>query len=81
MEALYGPLVPLPIQHWQKPGHSLHLARDTTSLCNRFCVVSLSVVCHARAIPLLWQTLEDPSASVITEVVIDFLMISPDRWT
>ena len=39
----------------------------------RFCVVALSVVCHGRAIPLLWQTLEHPSASVSAEVVITLL--------
>ena len=63
-EALYGPLVLWAIQHWQKPGQSLHLALDTTVLDNRFCVVMLSVLCHGRAVPLLWQTLEHPSASV-----------------
>jgi hypothetical protein len=45
-------------------GHTLHLALDTTMLWNRFCFVVLSVVIHNRAIPLLWQTLEHPSASV-----------------
>jgi hypothetical protein len=73
VQSLYGPLVLWAIQHWQKPGHSLHLALDTTVLWNRFCVVVLSVVCHGRAIPLLWQTLEHPSASVSAEVVIALL--------
>jgi hypothetical protein len=58
------------IQQWPKPGSTLHLAHDTTVLGNRFCVVVLSVVCHGRTIPLLWQTLEHPSASVSAEVVI-----------
>ena len=61
------------MQQWQKPGHALHLALDTTVLWNRFCVVVISVVCHGRAIPLLWQTLEHPSASVCAEVVIALL--------
>ncbi len=73
VEALYGPLVLWAIQHWQKPGQSLHLALDTTVLWNRCCVVALSAVCHGRAIPLLWQTLEHPSASVSAEVVIGLL--------
>lgn len=73
VEALYGPLVLWAIQQWQKPGQALHLALDTTVLWNRFCVVVLSVVCHGRAIPLLWQTLEHPSASVSAEVVIALL--------
>ena len=72
-EALYSPLVLWAIHQWQKPGHTLHLALATTVLWNRFCVVVLSVVCHGRAIPLLWQTLEHPSASVSAEVVIALL--------
>jgi Transposase DDE domain len=73
VDALYGPLVLWAIQHWQQPGQALHLAIDTTVLWNRFCVVVLSVVCHGRAIPLLWQTLEHPSASVSAPVVIGLL--------
>lgn len=73
VSSLYSPLVLWAIQHWQKPGQSLHLALDTTMLRNRFCVVVLSVDCHGRAIPLLWQTLEHPSASVSAEVVIALL--------
>jgi hypothetical protein len=69
-EALYSPLVLWAMQQWQQSGQALHLALDTTVLWNRFCVVVLSVVCHGRAIPLLWQTLEHPSASVSPEVVV-----------
>lgn len=32
VEALYGPLILWALQHWQKPGQSLHLAIDTTML-------------------------------------------------
>lgn len=73
VQALYGPLVLWAFQHWQKPDHSLHLALDTTMLWNRFCVVVLSVVIHNRAIPLLWQNLEHPSASVSAPVSIALL--------
>jgi hypothetical protein len=73
VEALYGPLILWAIEHWQNPGHTLHLALDTTMLWNRFCVVVLSVVAHGRAIPLLWQTLEHPSASVSASVSIALL--------
>jgi hypothetical protein len=73
VEELYGPLILWAIQHWQKPGHTLHLALDTTMLWNRFCVVVVSVVAHGRAIPLLWQTLEHPSASVSAAVSIALL--------
>jgi hypothetical protein len=71
--ALYSPLVLWAMQQWQKPGQALHLALDTTVLWNRFCVVVLSLVCHGRAIPLLWKTLEHPSASVSAAVVIALL--------
>ncbi len=73
VEALYGPLILWAIENWQNPGHTLHLALDTTMLWNRFCVVVLSVVAHGRAIPLLWQTLEHPSASVSASVSIALL--------
>jgi hypothetical protein len=73
VEALYGPPVLWALQHWQKPGQTLHLALDTTMLWNRCCVVVLSVVCHGRAIPLLWRTLEHPSASVSASVSIALL--------
>jgi len=72
-ETLYEPLILWAIQHWQKPGQALHLALDTTVLWNRFCVVMLSVVAHGRAIPLLWQSLEHPSASVSAAVSIALL--------
>jgi hypothetical protein len=73
VQALYGPLILWAIQHWQKPGHTLHLALDTTMLWNRLCVVVVSVVVHDRAIPLLWQTLEHPSASVSAAISIALL--------
>lgn len=73
VEALYGPLILWALQNWQKPGQSLHLALDTTMLWNRCCVVVLSVVAHGRAIPLLWHTLEHPSASVSAGISIALL--------
>jgi hypothetical protein len=73
VEALYGPLILWAVQHWQNPGHTLYLALDTTMLWNRCCVVVISVVTHGRAIPLLWQTLEHPSASVSAAVSIALL--------
>jgi hypothetical protein len=72
-ESLYGPLIRWAIQGWQNPDQALHLALDTTMLWNRICVVVVSVVCHGRAIPLLWQTLEHPSASVSAAVSIGLL--------
>jgi hypothetical protein len=73
VESLYGPLILWAIQGWQNSGQALHLAIDTTMLWNRICVVVVSVVCHGRAIPLLWQTLEHPSASVSASVSIGLL--------
>jgi hypothetical protein len=73
VEALYRPLILWALQHWQKPGQSLHLALDTTMLWDRCCVVVLSVVAHGRAIPLLWHTLEHPSASVSAGISIALL--------
>ena len=72
-ESLYGPLILWAIQGWQNPCQALHLALDTTMLWNRICVVVVSLVCHGRAIPLLWQTLEHPSASVSAAVSIGLL--------
>jgi hypothetical protein len=73
VEALYGSLILWALQQWKKPGQALHLALDTTMLWNRRCVVVLSVVAHGRAIPLLWQTLEHPSASVSAAISIALL--------
>ena len=63
-QSLYGPLVLWAMQQSQPPGQTLHLPPDTTVLWIWVSVVIISVVCHGRAIPLLWQTLEHPSASV-----------------
>lgn len=73
VESIYGPLILWALQERQKPGQALHLALDTTMLWNRCCVVVLSMVSHGRAIPLLWRTLEHPSASVSAEVSIALL--------
>ncbi len=71
-----APLVLWAIQHWQKSGQALHLALDTTMLWNRCCVVVLSVICHGRAVPLLWKALDHPNASVSAEVVIELLELA-----
>ena len=72
-------LLPLwALQHWQMPGQRLHLAVDTTILWNRHCVVILSLVCHGRAVPLLWTALEHTSPSVSAEICIALLDLSSD---
>jgi len=73
VQALYGPLILWAIQPWQNSVHRLHLALNTTMLWNRYCVVVVSVVANGRAIPLLWQTLEHPNASVSASVSIGLL--------
>jgi hypothetical protein len=73
VEGIYSPLIRWAIQNWQKSGQSLHLALDTTMLWNRFCVGMVSVVVHGRAIPVLWHTREQSSASVTAQVSISLL--------
>jgi hypothetical protein len=73
VQVLYGPLIPWAIEHWQNPGHTLHLATRTTILWNCFYVVVFSVVIHNWAILLPWQALEYPSASVSASVSIPLL--------
>jgi hypothetical protein len=57
----------------RESGKALHLALDTTMLCNRTCVVVVSIVVHDRAIPLVWRTLEHPSARISAELSIAML--------
>jgi len=73
VETLYGSLIHWALQHWQDSGQALHLALDTTMLWNRYCVVVVSIVAHGRAIPLVWRTLEHPSASISAEISIAML--------
>lgn len=42
-------------------------------LGHRYGVVMLSAVCQGQAIPLLWQTLEQPSADLNAELVVALL--------
>jgi len=65
VEAVYGPLILLALQHWQMPSQQLHLTLDTTMLWNRCCVVVLSVVPHSRAIALLRGKLKQPAIGQI----------------
>ena len=74
--AIYEPLCLWFLQHWQKPDQTLHLVLDTTVLGNRCRVVMLSAVCQGQAIPLLWRTLEHPSADESAELVLALLQRS-----
>jgi hypothetical protein len=62
---LYLLLVLLTLRQWE--GRRLYLALDTTVLWNQSCMIHLSVVCCARAVPLLWRVLEHGSATVAVE--------------
>jgi hypothetical protein len=64
------PLILWSIQCWQKPFQPLHLAFATTMFWSRICVVLVLVlvVCQGRAIALLWQALEHPSAIVSASI-------------
>jgi hypothetical protein len=73
VEPFFGSLIRWALHHWQESGQALHLALDTTMLWNRYCVVVVSIVVHGRAIPLVWRTLEDPSASISAEISIAML--------
>ena len=73
VEPLFGSLIQWALQHWRESGKALHLALDTTMLWNRYCVVVVSIVTHGRAIPLVWRTLEHPSASISAEISISIL--------
>jgi hypothetical protein len=59
---LYAPLIQQALSTWRE--HTIYLALDTTLLWNKFCVVRISVLYRGRAVPLVWCTLEQSSASV-----------------
>ena len=59
---LYAPLIKEALQEWGEA--TLYLALDTTMLWNQYCLICLSVVYRGRAIPVVWQVIEHPSAQV-----------------
>jgi hypothetical protein len=61
---LYLPLVLAALSKRGEQGQRLYLVLDTSVLWNRYCLISLSVVCGGRALPLLWKVIEHASASV-----------------
>jgi hypothetical protein len=65
IENIYGSLVRAAIYSWQN--QRIYVALDTTVLWNQYCMVHFSVVCGGRALPLMWISLEHPSASVAFE--------------
>jgi hypothetical protein len=61
------------LHQWKNASKRLHLELDTSMLWNRYCIVSISIVVHGRAIPLVWRTLVHPSASFSAEISIEML--------
>ena len=61
----YGPLIQEALTEWND--QVLPLALDTSRLWERYCLVRLSVVYRGRAIPLVWEVLEQSSSSVNLE--------------
>jgi hypothetical protein len=70
---IYATLILWALQQWKNSSQNLHLALDTSMLWNRYCIVSISIVVHGRAIPLVWRTLVHPSASITAEISIEML--------
>jgi hypothetical protein len=62
VQALYAPLIQQALAEWGK--HTLYLALDTTMLWNRYCIVRISVIYRGRAVPLVWQVVEQASSRV-----------------
>jgi hypothetical protein len=65
VHTLYAPLIQRALAEWGH--HTRYLARDTTRLGNRYCVIRLSVVYRGRAVPLVWEVLAHGSRSVAYE--------------
>ena len=59
---LYAPLIHQALAEWGK--HTVYLALDTTMLWNRYCIIRISILSRGRAVPLVWQVLEQSSSSV-----------------
>lgn len=68
---LYGPLIQQALAEWGR--NVLHVALDTSTLWNMYCMVRISIVYRGRAVPIVWKVLEHPSSSVAYEVYRDLL--------
>ena len=65
VHTLYAPLIQTALADWGN--HTLYLALDTTLLWNHYCIVRISVIYRGRAVPLVWEVLEQASSSVAYE--------------
>lgn len=59
---LYGPLIQQALREWGT--HTLYLALDTSLLGNQYCLIRLSLVYRGRAVPVVWEVMEQGSRSV-----------------
>src|SRR5262249_25883391 len=62
---LYAPFIQTALAEWGN--HTLYLALDTPLLWNRYCTVRISVIYRGRAVPPVWEVLEQASRSVAYE--------------
>jgi hypothetical protein len=65
VQARYGPLIQQALAQWGK--HTLYLALDSSMLWNRYGSARISVIYRGRAVPLVWQVVEQGSSSVAYE--------------
>jgi hypothetical protein len=71
LPALYNPLVQQALAEWGS--HRMYVALDTSMLWNTYCLIRLSLVYRGRAIPLVWEVIEPPSASIAYAVYAQLL--------
>lgn len=71
VQACFQPLIQSTLQAWE--GAQLVLALDTSQLWGRFVIVRVSLIYRGRALPLVWQVLENASASVAFETYAPLL--------
>jgi Transposase DDE domain len=75
VHTLYAPLIQRALAEWGN--HTLYLARDTTRLWNRYCVIRISLIYRGRAVPLVWEVVEHGSSSVAYEAYAALLDAVP----
>jgi hypothetical protein len=62
VQPLYAPLIQRALAEWG--AHTLYLALDTSLLWGRYCLLRLAVIYRGRAVPVVWQVVEQRSSSV-----------------
>jgi Transposase DDE domain len=68
---LYGPLMAQALREWGT--QTMYLALDTSMLWNQYCLIRLSVVYRGRAVPVVWEVIEQGSSSVPHEAYAPLL--------